>query len=173
MEDMIMRQQVLPVYLIVIMGLLYACGQQGATEISPLLFQEVSQVEIEKGEAPEIIRARLVTVFFDLLGGDAVTESDFRPGSTLTLNLFEDAIYVAVLERIDIVSPGSLSWIGYLKDVEGSRVTLVVGDEVLVGDITFPGSMYRVRYTGDDIHEIQEIDPTTFPPEAVPLEEGS
>lgn len=168
-----MRQQVLPVYLLVIMGLLYACGQQGATEISPLLFQEVSQLEIEKGEAPEIIRARLVTVNFDLLGGDAVTEGDFQSGSTLTLNLFDDIVFVAVLERVDIVSPGSLSWIGHLKDVEGSRVTLVVAEEVLIGDITFPGSMYRVRYTEEGIHVIQEIDPTTFPPEAEPLEEGS
>jgi hypothetical protein len=168
-----MKQQKLAIYLIVMMGFLYACGQQGAAEIPPFLFQEVSQVEIEKGQVPEIVRARHVTILFDLLGGDTVTGSDFKPGGRLTLNLFEDTLFVAVLERVDVVSPGSVSWIGHLQDVEGSRVTLVVGDEVLIGDITFPGSMYRVRYIRDGIHVIQEIDPSTFPPEAEPLEEDS
>lgn len=161
---------------ILLTSLTSGCGGQRPSVETSLppnsLFIKIDQEIDDTGLDPKIIRARLVEVNFELLGGPSVDENDFNPGDRLTLNLFEDVVFEAVLEKVEVVIPGSLTWSGILTDVDHGRATLAFGDQVLSGEITMPSVLFRIRYVGDGLHAIYEIDPSGFPPEAEPLEEG-
>ena len=171
-----MSKYILAIFVILITSLTSGCGGQRPSVETSLppnsLFITTEQKIDDPGLDPKIIRARLVEVNFELIGGSHPDENDFNPGDTLTLNLFEDVVFVAVLEKVEEVIPGSYTWTGSLLDVDNGRATLAFSDQVLSGDITVPDLLYRIRYVGDGLHAIYEIDPSAFPPEAEPLEEG-
>jgi hypothetical protein len=130
------------------------------------LFEDAAAPE-RAGELDEqaVVRSRLVEPDLDLLtGSDAGA-----PAAELRLNLFDDALHAATLDRVETNRSGGLSWIGRLQGVPNSSVFLVVRDEVLVGDVAGPGVWYRIRYVRDGVHAIQEMDPATFPAELEPL----
>lgn len=119
---------------------------------------------------PTIIRTRFVYVNLDPLGG-AGNSAEGRPAvaNVLVLNPFEDVVFTAVLDRVELSSSGSLYWIGHVEGVEYSQVTLVVKDRVMVGNITTPGAFYQVRYASNGVHAVHQIDQAAFPPEAEPV----
>lgn len=112
---------------------------------------------------PTVIRSRYVTVDFDWLdtAGDSIAES-------LRLNLFEDVVFTAVLDRLELNRSGSLSWIGHLEGVEYGSLILVVKEGVVVGSVTLPGALYRIRTVGENLYAIDEIDSAAFPAELEP-----
>ena len=63
------------------------------------------------------------------------------------------------------VSPG----LATLTGVERSQVTLVVEDGVIVGNVRVEDSYFQVRYVGADLHVIQQIDESRFPPDGGPI----
>jgi hypothetical protein len=119
---------------------------------------------------PTAIRSRSVTVDLSLVGApEAFGDARSGVAGTLTLNFFPDAIFVAALDRVELGPAGGFSWIGHLVGVELSQVVLVIKDGMMVGNVTAPGVFYRVRYTGDGVHGIDQVDWTAFPPEAEPI----
>ena len=69
---------------------------------------------------------------------------------------------------------GNYTWQGTIQDVENSRVTLVIrNDQVMVGNIILPDGIYQVRYVGNDVHAIYQIDERALPPHADPIPVGS
>jgi hypothetical protein len=135
------------------------------------LFSEVAAADgLDWADDPTAIRSRLVAVDFSLVGApDAFGDTRSGVSDTLTLNFFPDAVFAAVLDRVDIDPAEGFSWIGHLEGVELSQVALVVKDGVMVGNVTAPGVFYRVRYAGDGAHVIHQVDWTAFPPEAEPI----
>jgi len=119
---------------------------------------------------PTVVRARFVEINLDLLGG-AGGRLQTRPdvADVLRMNLFEDVAFTAVLDRTEPNPSGSLSWIGHLEGIAYSVVNLVVKDGIVAGSIAMPGAFYQVRYTGDGVHAVQEIDQAAFPPELEPI----
>lgn len=66
------------------------------------------------------------------------------------------------LERQD----GSLIWKGRVADQQDSSATFVIVGEVVIGDIfTKSRNMYQIRYLGNGVHSLREVDRTKFPPE--------
>jgi hypothetical protein len=108
---------------------------------------------------PTVVRARHVEPDLSLLAGAEV-------GDAVPINLFEDAIYTAVLDRGEAALPEGYTWIGHLEGVDYSQVILTVGGGQVAGNITLPGAFYQVRYMGDGVHAIYQIDQAAFPPEA-------
>jgi len=143
-----------------------------ARTIKGILFAAASQPAIQlRAPGPEVIRSRYVTVdVAPLLAtrSDDVNEST-RP--ILLLNLFDDLAYSAVLDRIDPAG-GGLTWVGHIQGVEGSTVTLAYVDGVMSGSIVSPEATYAVRYLGDGVHEVAQIDLTKPGSEAVPIPVG-
>jgi len=109
---------------------------------------------------PTIMRSRSANVQFDRLSRQI--------GSKIRLNLFDDANFVAVHDRVESNSPGITSWIGHLDGVPDSDVILVINGDIMVGNITAPGHGYQVQYTGA-AHRVYQIDQSAFPPEAEPI----
>jgi hypothetical protein len=89
-------------------------------------------------------------------------------GATLDLNLFADATFTAVFDRVDTSASGFV-WVGHIADVPMSSVTLAVEGTTVYGSVLMPGGSYLVKPGGDGISTIVEIDQSAFPPEAEPL----
>jgi hypothetical protein len=122
----------------------------------------------KSGEAT-VERTRLVEVNFDQLIAPDGTPHSPQPDGILILNLFEDVTHTAVLERVDSNPGGGFTWLGHLQDVPWSQVTLVVHEGVMVGNVISPEGIFQVRYAGEGIHAVSEIDQSAFPPEMDPV----
>ena len=112
------------------------------------------------------IRSRTVRVDFPQLGArDSLPDA----GTTLQLNLFDDASYRAVLDRIDPTQRGFV-WVGHIAGVEMSTVSLATEDGVMSGMIQTPEATYTIGFAGGGLHSIVQIDQSAFPQGAEPRE---
>jgi len=93
-------------------------------------------------------------------------------GDVVMLNLFDYVIFTAVLDRVEPNRSGGYSWIGHLEGVEHSQVILVVKEGLMAGNIVVPKVFYQVRYAGNGVHAIYQIDQSAFPPEDEPVSPG-
>jgi hypothetical protein len=157
--------------MLVILGFAYSTIAAPSNRREAVLFTDaVSKGTIDKFGDPTFVRARFVNVKFDLLlKADQLPKDKATIAEKLILNLFQDVVLTAFLDRIESSSPDSFSWIGYLEGLENSHVILVVGKGLLAGNITLLGAFYQIRYAGNGIHAVYEIDQSAFPPEAAPI----
>lgn len=112
---------------------------------------------------PTIMRNRLVTVNFDLLGGL------HAPVDTIFLNLFGDTTFVATFDRAETNALGSFAWFGHIEGVAFSQVNLVVTNGLLAGSVSMPDSTYQIIPQGESLHAVRQIDQSAFPPELEPI----
>jgi hypothetical protein len=113
---------------------------------------------------PAIFRARFVTVRFALLAGPPGS----APGAaeTLDLNPFPGVALTAVRDDVVPTSSGQgFVWLGHVLGPEPNRVALVVEDGVMAGNVRAGSAFYQVRYAGEGVHLVYEIDPRAFGPD--------
>ena len=110
-------------------------------------------------------RSRVVTVDLNQLGS---RDTSADRNTSLELNLFDDASFTAVLNRVDPVTRGFV-WSGHIPAIPMSTVSLATEDGVVHGIVLTPESSYVVRFIGNGLYTIDEIDQGAFPPEAEPL----
>ena len=140
------------------------------------LFSEV------QGDQPlnadvETIASRLVGIDFGQL--DQVTDPSIEPKDpasgkpttpqTLVLNLFDDVVFTGIVEHVEPTASGHAFW-GSLKGVELGTMSLVVNGEIVVGTVRTPSEVYTIRTAGDGKYVIRQIDESSLPPPAEPLE---
>jgi len=86
-----------------------------------------------------------------------------------------------VLIRDDDLTPsrkGSVIWSGHVDGQPASMATLVVGKQILIGNVATqptsakPAEYYGIRYLGNRLHVLWQIDPTRLPLESDPLPAG-
>ncbi len=128
-----------------------------------------SPAAIPQGSPPpadaSATRLRYVTIDVERIGNRDIVSA---PSRTLLLNLFPDAIYEAVLDRVERIG-GSLVWVGRIPNRESSSVTLSVENKIVYGRIAIGEVVYIVRFVKDGVHAISQIDPAAFPPERPPI----
>ena len=90
-------------------------------------------------------------------------------GNVLELNLFNDVSFKAVLKKVNKVSPDGFAYVGRLRGIALSSVNIVVEDGLMAANIVFPGGAYQVRYAGNGVHVVYEVDQSAYPPEAEPI----
>jgi len=145
--------------------LLVMCGVGAlhgvAQERIPALFKEAIGVRDVRVEADvAVIRSRPVHVDFRLL--DLLSEAD---SGSINLNLFDDVQFVATLDEKTTGKYAKAIWFGTLEGVPHSTVTLSVGDGIVVGSVSAPGTgFYRIVFLGDGMHAVREIDPSQLTP---------
>jgi hypothetical protein len=129
-----------------------------------------SRGKIDEAMRSRIIRHRLVNVDFGLLASSQEPpKNSTARGAVVILNLFEDAVFRAILDRREVRSSRSFTWFGHIDGVQDSQVTLVVEDRVVSGNVRLDRSFYQIRYAGEGTHVIYQIDPNAFPEEGKPL----
>ena len=155
--------------------LFFALGASAATaldvdpEIDGLFSESSIPGTLDITDSPTVMRYRYVDVYFDdLISKDGAPRS-IEPGHTLLLNLFDDVVYTALLDRVEYNPGNDFTWLGHLTGEPYSQVILVVGDGVLVGNITTLDAFFQVRYAGGGVHAVSEIDQSAFPPELPPV----
>lgn len=128
------------------------------------------QGDTDRAAEPTVIRSRTVGLNLDLLLGADGAPLDLGPaGRTLTLNFFDDAALVAVLDGVEPNYGGGYTWTGRVQDEPFSMVTLVVSDGIMAGTVSLPAALFEIRYAGNGAHAVTEIDQSAFPPEAEPI----
>jgi hypothetical protein len=115
---------------------------------------------IDTARETGVLRNRYVGVDLSLLGAAS-------HGSSIGLNLFEDVFLTAVVDSVE--SSGSDATItGHIADRDGSSVTIVASDGVVIGSIVAHDAQYQIRYAGNGVHAVREFDTSQLPRESPP-----
>jgi hypothetical protein len=118
----------------------------------------------------EVVRSRRVVIDLNLLPRSADRQTGgIATASVISLNLFDDVNFVAEADRVERTSRG-MAWVGRLRGIDLSQVTIIVNGDVVTGNISMPGGRYHIRFVVKGVHEVQEIDQSLFPQEAEPIE---
>ena len=115
-------------------------------------------------EDPATIRHRLVGIDFGQL---RIIRTAGTRGAALTLNLFDDAVYSATVERVTPTTSGYVMT-GRLNGVPLGTLTLVVNGSVVAGTVRSPAATYTIRSADNGLHVIREVDLSRLTPEAEP-----
>lgn len=110
---------------------------------------------------PDVLRSRV-----------AHLEAAELAGETLRLELFEGERIEAVREKLVPVGPGGFTWVGHARGDETSSVVLSVFRDVLSASLRLGSAQYRIRPLGGGLHRIEEVAPSSEPPERQPLPAG-
>jgi hypothetical protein len=125
---------------------------------------------IDEAMRGRILRHRFVNVNLRLLArSQEAQKAPTAARGAVVLNLFDDAVFPAVLDRRESRSADSFTWLGRIDGVQSSQVTLVVDNGVISGNIRVDHSFYQIRYAGEGTHVIYQVDPNAFPDEGKPL----
>ena len=112
--------------------------------------------------APYIARHRFTKLNWALLIDESGQPLNLGADAEITLNLFPDVVYTGVIKQIGD-DGGSISWIGYLKDIEYSEMTMVLTGGAFIAQIASPAGVYEVSLVGDDLYRVIMIDQTKLP----------
>jgi len=137
------------------------------------LFIGSSSLKDRRISAPDVLQSRHVQIAFDQLGPESGPPSDGSgKGEHLKLNLFEDVVYTAILDRIEQndgarygkAHADSYTWIGHLLEEPESLVVMVVRGESLYGTIATAGGNYSIQrlHDGNGLHAIVQNDPSFY-----------
>ncbi|MEG4802837.1 FG-GAP-like repeat-containing protein [Microcoleus sp. ARI1-B5] len=112
---------------------------------------------------PTVKRQRLSNVKFDLIDKPQLDLDD----RSLNLNLFNDTSFDVIIDKVKTSYNGE-SWvrIGRIKGaLDDSEVILTNSkkDGVAIGNIRYKDKFYQIRYAGNGLHSIREIDQAAFP----------
>jgi hypothetical protein len=144
-------------------GLIVLAAPENPQPEEALFISAATEGSLDLGKDPTILRTRLVGVNLNMLAAAEI-------GDTIVLNLFEDTTVNAVLDRKEATYGDGYAWIGHLQGQALSQVTLVVGGGQIAGNVSLPGAFYRVRYAGNEVHTVQQINQSAFPFEMEPAQ---
>lgn len=129
----------------------------------PALFADApATAASQRPSSDTAVRARDVAVQMDVLRSTARTT-----GATISLNLFADASFTTVIDRVDTVDSGFVS-VGHIPDVDMSTVTLSVSGDAMYGSVFTPAAVYIVRPSSDGSYAVEQVDQSRYRPEAEP-----
>ena len=156
-----------------------AQGQQGGATPAAGLFSDI-ETAVARPDPPSsdltrvpgitTIRSRPVQIDVGQLaaanaaGARDLASTGTSPSVTLTLNLFDDVVLGAVVERSSVTAaaPGYVVS-GRLDGVPGGTWKLLVfGNDVVTGTVRTPTTFYSIR-TVDGVHVISQVDTSSLP----------
>jgi peptidyl-Asp metalloendopeptidase len=134
-----------------------------------LFLETTLPVQLGQADPAFVKRSRVAQVNWQALGSGEVQTSAGRKKKSIRLNLFPDTAYTAWVRQTEITRNQEIIWQGGLEGTSGSEVTLVMKDRLLVGNVSFPGGRFQIRFLEDGIHRIREVDPSGYPKERDPI----
>jgi peptidyl-Asp metalloendopeptidase len=142
-----------------------AGARSAAVQLNGLFVASAQRGTLGPDYAPAALRGRYVTVDFSRLANLA------GPGAErLTLNLFSGTDLTAVRYETYAAPYGFEVWLGRVEGQPLSQVTLVVGRNIVTGNVTVGAASYQIRYAGAGLHSIYQVDPSIAPPTSQPIE---
>jgi hypothetical protein len=87
----------------------------------------------------------------------------------LSMTFFFESPMVAVFNRWERISSTGLALIGYVQGIPESEVIFLSNGSMMTGTITLPGQLFQIKPVENVIHELQEIDPKSYPEHLEPI----
>ncbi len=112
-------------------------------------------------QPPDVLRSRLA--FF---------EASALTAETLRLELFDNEVVEVVREKLAAQGPDAFTWVGHAQSDETSLVVLSVVRGSLSASFRLGSAQYRIRPRSPGLHRIEEVAPSSEPPERQPLPAG-
>ena len=146
----------------------------GAEAQSAALFSAVTQPpapSLPPAVRARTLRSRVVTMDLEQVQAghtkDAASSTRSSspapaPGATLTLNLFDDVVVTARVERTAPTFSGGYFVAGHLVEEPLGTLTLVVNGETVSGTVRLPEETYQIRSMGDGLYAISEVEEPPF-----------
>jgi hypothetical protein len=88
--------------------------------------------------------------------------TDLLDLDTLTLNLFDDVVVTAILDRL-VDNQGSKTWIGHVEGEQDSEVFLTLRGNTMSGNVQIGDKTYEIEFKGNNQHDITQVDPDKNP----------
>lgn len=127
------------------------------------IFRDTSrQGSVDPGARPTVRRARRVEIDFGRVFPGGEGRSASLAAARLTLNPFPDVCVTAVRDRVTDVATGTVQWEGRVPGASPGTVTLIVDDSLMIGTLRLEREIYEIRYLGDGVHVVTEVDPSKF-----------
>lgn len=137
----------------IVLGALFLCAT-GCASVALRPTTRQPQVT-DQAEAP-LKRAQSVEL----------SPSGFAGARSMSLQLFPDTRVEVVRDDLRTTKYGTV-WAGRIPGDPASSVTFVIRETVVVGNIfTGNGRIFELRYGGNGVHTIREIDQSKFTPDA-------
>jgi hypothetical protein len=118
---------------------------------------------VDPGSPRTVRRLRRVEVDFGRVFPGGERPSAARAADRITLNLFPDVCVLAVRDRATDLGPGRVQWEGRVPAASHGTVTLVIDDRLMVGTVRIDREIFEIRYLGDGVHAVADIDQSKFP----------
>ena len=147
---------------------LIAQGRQVPANTRIDMFDDTTRApQVVRDSEPGVVRNRNMRV---RMGMFLPGEGRLDRGAALNLNLFDDFHLLAVLEEV-VHHPGdSFTWKGYVDGIEGSSVMMTIDPRGVVnGNINTVESFYTIRFSGNGVHTVSQVDQRELPPDAEPI----
>lgn len=114
-----------------------------------------------------VMRAVPVLVNLELL-------SSLAPGTTVNLNVSPELSYTGLVDYVIWRGDRRFTVAGSLQDDDSGSFMIVVEEDVAAATIRVParGRLFGLRYVGDGIHLVCDIDSSLYLPEADPIPPG-
>lgn len=123
------------------------------------LFRNAPATEVRSAPSMEqAIRSRAV-----LINEAPLPTPQARAGDRVLFNLFDDASFIVILDKMYARTDDRYTWSGHLAGDAYSNVTVSVNGAVMQGNLFSPtlGS-YQIRYVKDRLHQIHEVSADDF-----------
>ena len=150
----------LPVLLLVV-TLFAPLAAQAQPTGKPLLRTTTRKGSVSLKSDAKVIRRRNVLVELGSLRAKA---------SRITLPLFDDSVVVLVRDETEAATGDVIVWEGEVEGQPGSMAILATLKDIVVGDVMTRSpegafGFYQIRYLGNRVHTLMEVDQSKFPPE--------
>ncbi len=140
-------------------SLLHAAPQGVQSEAAPRLFRDVPAGIGQDHQDQTAARERAVEIDVDLL-----RDTFARTGNSgiVRMGLFPDVSAKVQFDRIEPAFGGGFVWFGVIGGDPESDVLLSVVEDTVHGSIRWGDVLYRVRYAGDGVHRVSQVDELRF-----------
>ena len=119
------------------------------------IFTETARAaSLVSAASPQVRRQRRVEIDFARVGPSA---------ERITLNLFPDVCVIAQRERASDLGGGQVQWEGRVPGASPGTATLVIDGPLMVGTIRIGPDVYEIRYLGEGVHVVRDVDLSKFP----------
>jgi hypothetical protein len=148
-----------------VIGLISIFAMAAAQAAAPDLFSNPKAVTAtSKGERSRNVRAAMPVQqgAGQQRGFAASSASTSAVVQSITLNLFDDTSFVAVLDRLVQRSEKRYTWFGHIQDQQNTNVILVINNGRITGQVEINGQTYTIRATKDGGHQVIELGPQDF-----------
>ena len=129
----------------------------GATTLrSRVVMMDLGRLQRAQATVAALLRSPVQSKAVSPPGGDRDTVPALD--RTLTLNLFEDAVFTGIVEHTAPTFSGGYSISGRLAEEPLGTLTVVVNGETVAGSVRTLGGTYRIRSVGGGQYVISEVE---------------